>query len=58
MVWEYSYEIIVVGNNSQDATVEIVRSLPKIKLIENKKSVSFSTANNQAVERAKGEMLF
>jgi len=48
----------VVDNNSQDATVEIVKGLPKIKLIENKKNVGFSTANNQAVERARGEILF
>lgn len=49
---------MMVDNNSQDATVEIVKSLPKIKLIESKKKVGFSAASNQAVKRAKGEILF
>ena len=58
MVCEYSCEIMMVDNSSQDATVEIVKSLPKIKLIESKKKVGFSAASNQAVKRAKGEILF
>ncbi|QAA81172.1 glycosyltransferase family 2 protein [Aequorivita sp. H23M31] len=51
-------EIIVIDNNSQDESCEMVKSLfPGITLIENKDNVGFSKANNQAVAVAKGEYL-
>lgn len=49
-------EVIVVDNNSQDDSCEMVKKkFPKIKLIENKENVGFSKANNQGVKIAKGE---
>ena len=54
-----NYEIIIVDNNSQDDSKEIIKqqtALP-IVLIENKINKTFSEANNQAVEVAKGQYL-
>lgn len=51
-------EIIVVDNNSIDASVEMVRSkFPFVKLIENKENTGFSRANNQAIQIAKGDYI-
>jgi GT2 family glycosyltransferase len=50
-----STEIIIVDNASDDGSVEILREkFPNIKLIANKKNVGFGSANNQAMEAAKG----
>ncbi len=49
-------EIIVVDNNSSDASCELLKSkYPEVILIQNKKNVGFSSANNQGVKVAKGE---
>jgi len=49
-------EIIVIDNNSQDGSCEMVtRNFPKLMLIQNKENLGFSKANNQAVAIAKGE---
>jgi len=49
-------EIIVIDNNSDDASCEMVDSkFPCVTLIKNAVNVGFSKANNQAVEVAKGE---
>ena len=41
-------EIIIVDNNSTDDSCDMVKdNFPSITLIENKKNVGFSTANNQ-----------
>ncbi|MCR9181727.1 MAG: glycosyltransferase family 2 protein [Flavobacteriaceae bacterium] len=49
-------EIIVIDNNSQDDSCEMVKThFPNIKFIENKENVGFSKANNQGVAIAKGE---
>ena len=49
-------EIIVIDNNSQDGSCEMVKALfPNITLIENTENVGFSKANNQAVAIATGE---
>lgn len=51
-------EIIVIDNNSQDASCEMVKAkFPELVLIENKENVGFSKANNQAVKVAKGEYI-
>ena len=51
-------EIIVIDNNSQDDSCEMVKQrFPHIKLIQNKENVGFSKANNQAVAVATGEYL-
>ena len=54
-----NYELIIVDNSSSDESIEIINSheeLP-ITLIENDVNRSFSYANNQAVEVAKGDYL-
>ena len=51
-----SPEIIIVDNNSSDDSCSMVKdNFPSITLIENKKNVGFSTANNQGVAVAKGD---
>jgi GT2 family glycosyltransferase len=48
-------EIIIVDNNSTDDSCAMVKNIfPELTLIENKKNVGFSIANNQAVAIAKG----
>jgi O-antigen biosynthesis protein len=49
-------EIFVVDNNSVDGSVEMVKEkFPEVIIIENKKNLGFSKANNQAIRVAKGE---
>lgn len=55
-----NYEIIVVDNDSEDESVHFLEDLSKsltLKIIKNKENESFSRANNQAAEIAKGEYL-
>lgn len=54
-----NYEIIIVDNASTDNSLDIIKSheeLP-IRVINNDKNETFSQANNQAVEIAKGDYL-
>ena len=49
-------EIIVVDNNSEDDSCDMVKALfPEVVLIENKDNVGFSKGNNIGVAQAKGE---
>jgi GT2 family glycosyltransferase len=51
-------EIIVVDNNSQDGSCEMVRQkFPFVIIIENKDNKGFSKANNQGVSVSKGEYI-
>ncbi|WP_372756796.1 glycosyltransferase family 2 protein [Mariniflexile sp.] len=51
-------EIIVVDNDSEDDTCEMVKTLfPEVVLIENKENFGFSKGNNIGVSHAKGEYL-
>jgi len=51
-------EVFVVDNNSIDGSVQMVKDkFPSVKLIENKKNLGFSTANNQAIKEANGEFI-
>ena len=51
-----SNEIFVVDNNSQDDSIEYVRTkFPEAIYIENKDNMGFSRANNQAINIANGE---
>jgi GT2 family glycosyltransferase len=51
-----SGEIIVVDNNSIDGSNKMVlEKFPSVALIENKKNVGFSMANNQGIEISKGK---
>jgi GT2 family glycosyltransferase len=49
-------EIFVVDNDSVDGSVKMVKDkFPEVYLIENKENKGFSTANNQAIRKSKGE---
>ena len=51
-------EIIVVDNNSEDDSCQMVRTLfPDINLIENKENFGFSKGNNIGVLQAKGDYI-
>lgn len=51
-------EIIVVDNNSEDGSCDMVKTLfPNVNLIENKENHGFSKGNNIGVLQAKGEYL-
>jgi len=51
-------EIIVVDNNSSDESCSMIRqNFSSIKLVENKKNIGFSKANNIGIEQAKGEFI-
>lgn len=53
-----SFEVILVDNNSEDGSVEMVKSsFPEVVLIENKHNAGFAAANNQGFEIAKGKNL-
>jgi len=51
-------EIFVVDNNSVDGSAGmIIHKFPNVKLINNKKNLGFSKANNQAMRKASGEYI-
>jgi len=51
-------EIIVVDNNSEDDSCQMVRELfPEVTLIENKENFGFSKGNNIGIAKAKGEYI-
>jgi GT2 family glycosyltransferase/spore maturation protein CgeB len=53
-------ELILVDNGSRDGTVAFVRSLGSrypIRIIENADNRSYSEANNQGIETARGELI-
>ena len=51
-------EIIIVDNNSQDATTTIIeKEHPEITLIKNKENRGFGTANNQGIQVATGKFI-
>ena len=53
-----SSEVIVVDNNSVDGSVEMIKNnFPNTIIINNKKNVGFSKANNQAIKIAKGSIV-
>ncbi len=52
---DLSIEVFVVDNNSNDGTVEMVRTeFPHVTLIANQENLGFAKANNQAIRRAIG----
>jgi len=55
---ELDIEIFVVDNASVDGSQAMVKKrFPSVKLIENDRNVGFSTANNQALEKAQGDYI-
>ena len=52
------FEIFVVDNDSSDGSVEMVREcFPNVHLIANNENVGFGRANNQVLDRCKGEYI-
>jgi len=50
------FEILVVDNNSQDATRDIIREFyPQVLFIENKENLGYARANNQGIECSVGK---
>ncbi|MBP7183976.1 MAG: glycosyltransferase [Saprospiraceae bacterium] len=51
-------EVWVVDNDSSDDSIAMLNEkFPQVKVIENKKNVGFSVANNQAIALSKGEYI-
>lgn len=52
----FSYEIIVVDNASEDGSQDLIETVfPHVLIIKNATNRGFAKANNQAIEKAKGE---
>ncbi|GGH14830.1 glycosyltransferase family 2 protein [Mucilaginibacter phyllosphaerae] len=52
-------EIIIIDNNSNDDSVEAVRSqFPEVTVVDNKVNLGFAGGNNQGFEMATGEYVF
>lgn len=55
---KYSFEVIVVDNNSKDQTVINIQKLfPQVKLISSEMNLGFSKGNNLGIKTAKGKYL-
>jgi len=55
---EIDSEIIVIDNNSQDDSCEMMKTrFPNVSLIQNSDNLGFSKGNNIAVAQAKGEYI-
>ncbi|MCX7610559.1 MAG: glycosyltransferase family 2 protein [Ignavibacterium sp.] len=54
-----NFEIIVIDNNSEDGTSEMIRTkFPEVVLIKNPKNRGVAPARNQGIERAIGKYIF
>jgi hypothetical protein len=54
-----SVEIIVVDNNSNDGSLDMLRiKYPQVRIIANKNNVGFSAANNQGIAISSGDAIF
>ena len=52
----FSYEIILLDNNSQDGTVEMVKEkYPQVNLIENEANLGVAPARNKGMKIANGK---
>lgn len=55
---DFSWEILVVDNNSQDGSQEMIKQqFPQVKLISNQTNLGFARACNQAISRASGDFI-
>jgi GT2 family glycosyltransferase len=58
-IFNHSFEIIVVDNNSSDGSVEHIKSqFPDVIIITNDHNAGFSRANNQGINQAHGKYIF
>ncbi len=54
-----SFEVIVIDNASGDGTVEIIKSnFGEVVVVVNSQNRGFAAANNQGIEKARGEYIF
>ncbi|MEW6456230.1 MAG: glycosyltransferase family 2 protein [Acidobacteriota bacterium] len=54
----YSYEVIVVDNNSTDGSVELIENkYKKIVLIKNRDNLGFGKANNIGIKHSRGNFI-
>jgi GT2 family glycosyltransferase len=54
-----SFEVIVVDNNSNDGSLEMVnQEFPQVRLVANDRNLGFAAACNQGIRIAQGEYLF
>nr|WP_243896064.1 glycosyltransferase family 2 protein [Paenibacillus sp. F411] len=54
----YTYEVIVIDNDSQDDSVAVIRKqFPQVTLIQNRENTGFAKANNQGMEISEGRYL-
>lgn len=52
-----NFEVIVVDNASSDGSVEALKKLKKVKLVENNENQGFNRANNQGISKAQGSYI-
>jgi GT2 family glycosyltransferase len=53
-----AFEVFVADNNSSDGTPDMVASnFPQVLLIKNKENLGFAKANNQIIEKTRGQYL-
>jgi N-acetylglucosaminyl-diphospho-decaprenol L-rhamnosyltransferase len=56
---DLDHEIILVDNASKDDSVlKISEAFPTVKILQNSRNVGFSRANNQGLQRVKGDIIF
>lgn len=55
---KYDFEVIVVDNNSDDGSVQMVRNnYPDVKLIVNSKNIGYTAAANQSIKLTNSDFL-
>ncbi|RLC39156.1 hypothetical protein DRH27_00450 [Candidatus Falkowbacteria bacterium] len=55
---DFLYEVIVVDNNSEDGTPEMVeKEFPHVLLVKNNANVGFAKANNQALRQVESDFV-
>lgn len=54
-----SFEVIIIDNNSEDKSVELIKSLQfKFNLIQNSSNIGFARACNQGIKISNGKYIF